>query len=245
MTARRDRRTGLLWATFGGGVLAVGILALVMTNLTNQRDTASTPSPVQSEVAGASPTAPPTTPETVVDAQAVDRGWVPEPVTLDPAVYAQAALEAVGTFDTTQATYDEWVAYLGSWFTPDTRYSTEDERLEELAAAKREMSQSVILPESEWTSLAREDGRVATVTVAPIDYSAVPQDTSGDMSIATADLTIAFTRNDDSGNDVSYADETRLSVQIMCGADTVPTPDTRQQAGDCKVVRFFAEPVEG
>ena len=43
MTARRDRRTGLLWATFGGGVLAVGILALVMTNLTNQRDTASTP----------------------------------------------------------------------------------------------------------------------------------------------------------------------------------------------------------
>jgi hypothetical protein len=31
---------------------------------------------------------------------------------------------------------------------------------------------------------------------------------------------------------------------VLCGPGSVPTPDSGQQAGDCKVVRYFTEPME-
>ena len=86
----------------------------------------------------------------VVDAPAGDRGWIPEPVTMDAETYVRAVLAAGGTFDTTMAGYEEWISYLGTWFTPDTRYASEADREAELAAAKLEMRQSVVLPEQQW-----------------------------------------------------------------------------------------------
>jgi hypothetical protein len=106
------------------------------------------------------------------------------------------------------------------------------------------MRQTVVLPDAEWDSLAGEKGRVASVTAGDIIFSPAPQDTSGDMSIGTADVTITFTRADGSGGEVSYDETTRLSVQVLCGPGSVPTPNTAQVAGDCKIVRFFSEPVE-
>lgn len=106
------------------------------------------------------------------------------------------------------------------------------------------MRQAVVLPQAEWDSLAAENGRVASVTTGDVTLGPVPQDESGDMSIGTADVTITFTRSDGSGGEVSYEESTRLSVQVLCGAASVPTPDSGQSAGDCKVVRFFSEPVE-
>lgn len=243
MMADRNRRSGLIWAIAGAAVLVIGIAALVIGNLLN---TPAEPAPTAS---GPSPSTSATTetpaPEgTVVDPEAVESGWIPEPVTTDPEEYARAAIAAAGTFDTTKSTYEEWIAFLGTWFTEDTRYATAADRQAELDAAKLEMRQGVVLPEQEWDSLANEAGRMSSVVTGDVAFSNVPQDSTGAMSIATADVTITFTRSDGSGNEGSYDETARVSVQILCGVDSIPVPDSPQQPGDCKVVRFFTEPVE-
>jgi hypothetical protein len=242
MTTRTNRR-GIVWAIIGGVVLVVGIAALIIASLSNAGTEPAPPSPTNTAPTDPGPT-PTTDGEAVVDESVIDRGWAPEPITTDAETYVRAALAAAGTFDTTKAEYEEWIAYLGTWFTPDTRYASEADRQAELEAAKLEMRQTVVLPEAEWDSLAGEDGRVASVTTGDVVFSPVPQDESGDMSIGTADVTITFTRSDGSGGEVSYDEQTRLSVQVLCGEASIPTPDTSQAAGDCKVVRLLSEPVE-
>lgn len=235
-------KRGLIWAIIGGLVLLVGLAALIITSLGRSNDPGTIPAPTTA------PTLPSPNASTqdaaMVDEIATDRGWIPEPITTDAEAYVRAALAAGGTFDTTRAAYEEWIEYLGTWFTPDTRYASEADRQAELEAAKLEMRQTVVLPESQWNSLASEDGRVASVVKGDVDFSPVPQDESGEMTIGTADVTITFTRSDGADGEVSYEEMTRLSVQVLCGAGSVPTPDSMQAAGDCKVVRFFSEPVE-
>ena len=84
---------------------------------------------------------------------------------------------------------------------------------------------------------------MATAT-GDVAFVPVTDDPSGDMSIGTADVMLTFTRSDGSGGETSYDEQVRVSVQVLCGAGSVPTPDTAQQAGDCKVVRYFTEPLE-
>ncbi|WP_211160586.1 MULTISPECIES: hypothetical protein, partial [Microbacterium] len=59
-----------------------------------------------------------------------------------------------------------------------------------------------------------------------------------------SDVVLEFTRSDGSGVESSYEESVRVSVQVLCGPGSVPAPDSAQQVGDCKVVRFFTEPVE-
>lgn len=118
--ATRSNRRGLAWAIIGGLVLLVGIAALIIASLSTRDAPEPTPTATSSATA---PTANPTedTEQEVVDDTAADRGWVPEPITTDAATYVEAALAAGGTFDTTKAEYEDWITYLGTWFTPDTR----------------------------------------------------------------------------------------------------------------------------
>lgn len=238
----QSSKRGLIWAIIGGLVLLVGLAALIITSLGRSNDPGTIPAPTAAST-HPSPDAS-TEDAAMVDQAATDRGWIPEPITTDAETYIRAALAAGGTFDTTRAAYEEWIEYLGTWFTPDTRYASAADRQAELEAAQLEMRQTVVLPESQWTSLTSEDGRVASVVTGDVGFSPVPQDESGEMTIGTADVTITFTRSDGSDGEVSYEEMTRLSVQVLCGAGSVPTPDSMQTAGDCKVVRFFSEPVE-
>ncbi|MBW9111886.1 hypothetical protein JNB63_19420 [Microbacterium trichothecenolyticum] len=240
-TNQTSGRRGLVWAIVGGLVLIAGIVAIVVSSLLAQ----SAPAPTES--AAPQPTASPSTGEPpagdVVDASVIDHGWLPEPITTDREVYIRAALEAAATFDTQKSTRKEWLGYLDSWFTPDTRYAEAD-RADRLRAAQLELRQGVVLPQEEWDSLANEDGRVvATATGEPV-YVPVTDDASGDMSIGTSDVTLTFTRSDGSGGETSYEEQVRVSVQVLCGPGSVPTPDSAQRAGDCKVVRYFTEPLE-
>ncbi|WP_137845825.1 hypothetical protein [Microbacterium sp. 2FI] len=245
MMAQRNRR-GLIWAILGALILLAGIVAIIIAAIgSTPREPETTPAP------GASSSSTPTTEPTatppdgdVVDATVEQRGWVPEPITTDAETYVRAALAAAGTFDTQLSTYEEWIAYLGTWFTPDTRYTSEADREAELAAAKLELRQSVVLPESEWDSLANEDGRMASVVSGDVTLAPVPDDPSGDMTFGTADIAITFNRSDGGDGEVTYDETTRLTVQVLCGPDSVPTPNSSQQAGDCKVIRFFSEPLE-
>lgn len=238
----RSRR-GLAWAIVGGTVLLVGILAIILAAVFS---IGSPTTPTETATPGAAPTTTPTEPANgeFVDSFVTEQGWVPEPITTDPDTYIRAALAAASTFDTQLSTRPEWLTYLDTWFTPDTRYESEEDRQSDMQASQLEMRQGVVLPEAEWDSLANEDGRVVAAVAGEIEYTDVPDDDSGDMQIGTADVVLTFTRSDGNGGETSYEDTVRVSVQVLCGEGAVPTPNSAQQAGDCKVVRYFSGSLE-
>ena len=236
-------RRGLLWAIIGGLVLIAGIVAIIVASNLAQREPAPTPAPDS----GSTSPAPTTSEEPAgefVDPTVSEMGWVPEPITTDADSYVRAALEAASTFDTTKSTREEWLDYLDTWFTPDTRYTSEADQRSAMEASQVELRQGVVLPQEEWDSLAREDGRVVATATGDLAYVPASDDNSGDMSIGTSDVTLTFTRSDGDGGETSYEEQVRVSAQVLCGPGSVPTPDSAQRPGDCKVVRFFTEPLE-
>lgn len=243
MLTERRRRRGVLWAIIGGMVLLVGMVAIIIAAITGEQPA---PKPTVEHPSGtpSSTTESPPSNQPVVDAAVEENGWVPEPITTDNDHYIRAALAAASSFDTTQASRDDWLGFLDTWFTPDTRYASDADRQTELIAAQLELRQGVVLPEAEWDSLAAEDGRVTATVAKDVEITPVPDDESGDMSIGTAEVVLTFTRADDSGTESSYDETVRVSVQVFCGDGSVPTPGSGQQAGDCKVVRYFTEPLE-
>jgi len=242
-TPPRPNRRGLLWAVVGGVVLVIGILAIILVAIFSQ-----TPTPTPTTAESPSPDSTPQPSETVtseyVDASVSEKGWVPEPITTDADTYVRAALAAASTFDTQLSTRPEWLAYLDTWFTPDTRYTSEADRQSDMEASQLELRQGVVLPEEQWDSLANEDGRVAAAVTGDVEYTAVPDDPSGAMRIGTADVVLTYTRSDGGDGETSYEDTVRVSVQVLCGEGSVATPNTAQKAGDCKVVRYFSGPLE-
>jgi hypothetical protein len=244
MTTTRGVHRSVVWAIVGGLVLLAGIAAIVTAAITVGPE-AEPSEPIE----GPTPTATrdaPSTPraEMFVDPSAVDRGWVPEPITTDETTYVRAALAAASTFDTTKSTREEWLAYLEGWFTPDVRYVSEADRMADMAAAKVEFRQGVVLPEREWDALAERAGRVTANVAGNVSTMAVPDDPSGRMAIATADVVLTFTQSDGDDGESSFEESVRVSVQVLCGDGSVPAPGTDQRAGDCKVVRYFTEPLE-
>lgn len=241
-TNRSSGRRGLSWAIVGGLVLIAGIVAIIVSSMLAR----PAPSPTETDDASGSPTTTASEPPggAYVDPAVIERGWTPEPVSTDADTYVRAALEAASTFDTTKSTREEWLDYLDTWFTPDTRFTSEADQLAAMSDSQTELRQGVVLPQEEWDSLATEDGRVVAVTTGDITDVPVTDDSSGDMSIGTADVTLTFTRADGSGGETSYEEQVRVSVQVLCGPASVPTPGTAQRAGDCKVVRYFTEPLE-
>ena len=233
---------GLVWAVIGGAVLIAGLVAIIVSSLLTQ----PTPSPGGTASESPSSATPTTEAPTgdVVDASVGQKGWAPEPITTDREVYIRAALEAASTFDTQLSTREEWLDYLDTWFTPDTRFAAEADQQTAMTESQGLLRQAVVLPQEEWDSLANEDGRVVAATSGEVAYVPVTDDASGDMSIGTADVTLLFTRSDGSGGETSYEEPVRVSVQVLCGPGSVPAPGSAQQAGDCKVVRYFTEPLE-
>jgi hypothetical protein len=241
------RRTGLVWAVVGAGVLIVGVVAIVVALAGAQPTPASkriSAPPASPSPAAASSSSSSSSYGAVVDPSVTKRGWVAEPITSDPKRYIQSALEAASTFDTTKSDREAWLAYLDSWFTPDSRYTSTSDRDAAMQSSRLELRQGVVLPESDWDSLAGEQGRVKSRVVGDLTFVPVTDDASGDMRIGTANVTLTYTRSDGSDGETSYEDHARVSVQVLCGPASVPTPDSAQQAGDCKVVRYFTGPME-
>ena len=175
-----------------------------------------------------------------VDARVAKRGWVPEPITQDADVYVGAALEAAATFDTRHSSRDEWVKWLGTWFTPSPLYDDHQDALDQLGRYEAELAQTVVVPQSQWDDLAKNDGHVTARVDGPINYLDQTEATSKHVSTATANVVMTFTQSGDgTGAEASYDRTVRVSVQVVCGGASVPTPGSAQRAGDCKVVRFF------
>jgi hypothetical protein len=194
---------------------------------------------------GSQPSASPSTStgtEDVVDPTVADRGWVPEPITVDRDLYVRAALAAAGTFDTRLADRDELVTWLKTWFTASPLYDSPDDAAEQMARYQSELDQSVLLPQARWDDLAADEGRVAAEVSGPIEYLDLPETAAVSVWTASADVVLTYTRR--SGDDESsYQDTVRVSVQVVCGGTSIPTPGSAQRPGDCKVVRYFDEAV--
>lgn len=237
------RWSGLPWAIAGGLVLVGGTAALVaMAIINGTTPDAGPPNSPTSTTTSATPSAqPPTEPTdmSVVDESVTAQGWTPEPITRDATVYIRGALSAAATFDTTLSTRDEWLAYLDTWFTPDTRYASQADREAQLDQARLELRQSVVLPEDMWNSLAAEDGRVEAAASPEITYSLVPENPAGDMFIGETEVVLTFASRTEGEEETRYEQTARVRVQVLCGGESIPTPGSAQQVGDCKVVRFF------
>lgn len=241
----RDRKQGrrLLWAWIGGGILIAGVVAIIISAVLNSQN--PTPEPSDTAAPSTPPSAPATPPPSdTVDPSVADYGWVPEPITTDADAYIRRALEAAATFDTQLGERDAWLTHLDTWFTPDTRYTSDADQQDALDLARLILRQAVVLPESDWNSLASEAGRVSAAVDGEIDYTPVPEDPSRLMKIGTADVILTFTRVDSDGVEHTYDERVRVSVQVLCGGASVPVPDSDQRPGDCKVVRYFPEPME-
>jgi len=241
--ANGKSRRGLVWAIVGGTVLLVGATAIIIASIASPQPSPALTAPTVTDSSPRSAKPTESASVDVVDASVADRGWVPEPITTNAEFYARAALAAASTFDTQLSTRSEWLAYLDTWFTPDTRYTSATDREADMAASQLELRQGVVLPEAEWNFLANEDGRVTATVSGDIVHAEVPDNPSGDMKIATADVLLTFTRLG-GGSEASYEETVRVSVQILCGSESRPTPDTAQRPGDCKVIRYFSGSVE-
>jgi hypothetical protein len=234
------RRGSLIWAAAGAVVLLAAVIALLVAALAGGDagpDTTASPPAQSGEPPSSSGPA-----DGVVDPDVAEQGWVPEPITRDPEVYARAALEAAGTFDTTLSSRAEWLTWLKTWFTPSPLYDNEQDALDQMAGYQAELDQVVVLPPELWDDLAREDGRVTARVSGEVDYFELPETTEKKMWTATADLVMTYTRAAPDA-EVSYDETLRVSVQVVCDGQSIPTPNSTQQAGDCKVTRFFDEAV--
>jgi hypothetical protein len=235
-------RRSIAWAVIGGVVLLIAVIAIIVAGTAQRGD--GTPPPTASATGHASPTAstPPTTsvPSSVVDPSVSRRGWLPEPITRDRDAYVRAALEAASTFDPRSATREEFLTYLSTWFTYDTRWADRSDRESSMSRYLLELSQSVVLPEDQWAAFRTDHTRVTAKTTGPITYTDVPDDPGG-MYIGTADVTVRYTYGD--ANHTADERRVRVSVQVLCTPDTVPAPNSKQQVGDCKVIRYFPSAV--
>jgi hypothetical protein len=179
--------------------------------------------------------------DTVVDPEVVDRGWVAEPITTDPETYARAALEAAGTFETSRASRDEWVSWLKTWFTPSPLYADPTVALEQMERYQDELDEQVLLPQTDWDDLATTDGQVSATVSGPLGHLELPETSAVHVWTFTGDVVLTYSRADDTSED--YTDTVRVSVQVVCAGDSIPTAGSQQRPGDCKVVRFFAQAV--
>jgi hypothetical protein len=238
MKKRRSRRWGLiLSALIGAAVLVVVMIALLARG---SGGGAAQPTPLPPVPSGsASPTSTGSSGE-VVDPGVTKRGWVPEPITQDPDAYLRAALQAAATFDTRRATRDEWLKWLGTWFTPSPLYDDPQDASDQMAGYKAELAQTVVLPQSQWDDLTNNDGRVSARVDGQVEYLDQPEATRKHARTATANVVMTYTQTGDgTGGEASYDQTVRVSVQVVCGGASIPTPGSAQRAGDCKVVRFF------
>lgn len=238
MAKQRTQSRGFLWAVGGGAVLVAAIITGVIIAVTPRSDSPQ-PSPSSTQVpTPASPSSTSSAGE-VVDTAVADAGWVPEPITTDPKLYLRAAIEAAGTVDTTRTTRDEWVTYLDTWFTPDPRFQSPEEQAAQTARYQLTMRDAVIFPVQVWDSLATQKGRVVAKAVGEISFTPVPDYDGDDMFIGTSDVILTFTQTGEDGVESSYDEQVRISAQVLCGDASVPTPESNQAPGDCKLIRYF------
>lgn len=238
MSSGQSRR-GLIWAIAGAVVLLIAIVAIIFSGTAGGPDATPASPSGQSSTTRPTATAPGASAQSaVVDSTVTKYGWLPEPITTNRDEYIRAALAAASTFDPSKSTRDKFLNYLATWFTPDTRRTSTADRAHATQLYLGELSSSVVQPDDQWTELRANQTSVTAKVTGPITYVTVPGDPGG-MVIGTADVSLTYHQGG-----VTSDDRVRVSVQVLCGPGSVPAARSSQQAGDCKVIRYFGTAVE-
>ena len=187
VTTQRSRRGGLFWAILGGLVLIAGIVAIIVVPLAGQPSPTATPTPATTSASG-SPTPPGSAggEGEFVDPSVTAKGWVPEPITTDPRDLHPRRTGGGIHLRHQKSTRDEWLTYLDTWFTPDTRYTAEADQRRADAGVAAGVATGGRSPAG-GVGFARRPRTVASSAVVTGDIVFVPvtEDPSGDMSIGT------------------------------------------------------------
>lgn len=217
-----------------GVLVIVFAIAAVVIALINRggESTNTTPPTSEPTVSSSAPTSEPS-PTNEEPENVTAKGWVAEPITTDPAVYADAALRAVSTFDTTLATREEFVAYLETWLTPQVGNTSTGEISEDMTERNREaVSNDIVVPEDQWAYIAP----LGVTAIAEITEP-TPDVEDGVTQGWASEATTTFQPGATGGTEEPWAETRRLDVLVSCHEWSVPT-QPGQEPGDCKVVRW-------
>lgn len=217
----------------GAVVLAVAVTVGVVALVNRDAPPDGTTSPTAAPSASSPTSSPPATSGGRSD-DAEAHGWVQEPVTTDPGEYAEAALRAISTFDTTLSTREEYLAYLETWMTPQVGNTTTGEINPDATENNKRILDREILPTEEmWAGLAEARGFGAP------EYDAIEQLSSGVINIYSVEVDTVYTPREEGNFDSGpWAESRNILIQLMCNEWAVPSPEKGQQLGDCKVVRW-------
>lgn len=275
-TPEQKRARNIVTLILCGGLVGGAVVGLVWgaaADVGSARPSAQTdavsvaPSEAPSPAASASPAAAPSTSSTsapadpsatpapavegaVVDASAVDRGLVPEPVTRDPAAYGIQAARALVSFDTTRVSRDQFRDYIASWVGNDPRYGTDPAVLRDTRARKLDVIDTRIIGDSSrWEELALDKSVITAepTGVMKVDYDHVeprPDEigalVGAGFHLVTVELTVTTTGTQ-GGQPMAISTPLTVSMQIDCRG-SLPVGSTPQVSGDCKVVQFLPKP---
>ena len=216
----------------GAALLAVAVTVGVVALVTRDDTPEVTTSPTAVPSASSPTSSPAATPGGTGDAKA--HGWVQEPVTTDPDKYAEAALRAISTFDTTLSTREEYLAYLETWMTPQVGNTTTGEINPDATENNKRILDREILPtEDMWAGLAEARG------FGTPEYDTIEQLVSGVTNGYSVEMDTVYTPREEGDFDSGpWAESRNILIQVMCNEWAVPSPEKGQQLGDCKVVRW-------
>jgi len=175
----------------------------------------------------------------VVDESVSELGMVPEPITRDIEVYADAAFRAFATYDTTKTTRSEFIGHLKTWFTRDMGIHKPEDRVRALKHQRSALYDRVDGLQM-WDGLTSTRGTAVARVDGPIRYSRHDEDPTGDMRWADGDVTVTYTQHDGGARPAVQEITMPIRALILCGAETDPTPGSAQKSGDCKLVRIVS-----
>jgi len=245
--AERRKRAGVA-AVAAVLSVTVAIASIVVARLT-AGDADGAPGAVESSapLEGSTPTK---TVGNVVDASATERGWFPQPITEDPRAYGEAAAVALATYDTTLATRDNFIAYLGTWHTADYRFNAGETRDGALKEGIGIVGESMIPNSEAWRqSVLSKTIITAKVVASKLDKEHLdftPESIDGYVAqgqhVVTTEVVLTTSSEDNStGQRAPFDRHVQISVLILCG-HSFPPAGSGQTAASCMIMNYVSDP---
>ncbi len=261
----RSNRPVIL-AAVGAVVVVGGIVAFTVASVSGAGGTPMTPESTPTGSPSFDPSEYSEDELKSVYPQVIDLGLVPEPITTDPEEYAEAAVAAWGTFDTTtETTIPQWKKYLESWQNvyplvvdlpsgeqikfaapeqnPVTRHAPTDHR-DVFVIAENVPGQTAAWQGTDWEMIRDREGRVKTEATTVSDFTPPVRATEeklGELQ-ATVEFTQWITMDDgtDGEHEITTTKHGTAIVTVNCTV-TTPAPDSAQQPGDCKLMDIVVQ----
>ena len=234
------RKLTLVAVVVAGSLVILGAIVGYIVVLVNSAPQASpAPRPSTSTTPAGTPSTAPSN-GAVVDPSAAELGLVPEPITEDIDVYADAALRMPWTYDTTKVSLDQFKDAIRPWFTGDPGFTSAADAEVARKGKILALFQSDFFPSYQtWDALTSTKARSTAELAGPITYENVFDDATGNMRVATGQLKVTVTQDDGGTAPATMESVIEAKVSILCDPSTQPAPNSAQKPGDCKVITYI------